>query len=145
MKFIYCLIFFLWHSIALSVCTPPSYNFYCRGGGGITLRNEGLGNVPNSTFIKGKFKRNGYPYQVGTAPGSSLSPGSCTWYDRILSDEEPLEFQFQVQLTSTSALAAFTMLNQCISSSSCWFATCATSGGSNPFFLDLNDVSISWD
>lgn len=54
-----------------------SYPMTCRGGGTLTIRNNGSAGVQIS-FRPG----------TGAAP-SGLSPGQCTWSDRALRSGEP--------------------------------------------------------
>jgi hypothetical protein len=56
---------------------PQSYPMTCRGGGTLTIRNDG----GNGVQIK-------FQPASGAAP-QGLSPGQCTWSDRALRPGEP--------------------------------------------------------
>lgn len=138
------LIFSFWSFFSWADRPGSYFMFYCRGGGGITLNNQGFGStVPRSNII-GEFKKNFYSFQSGTKPGSALFSGSCSWFDRPLNDGEPMKFFFQIDKNDISNLAGLIMLNQCVSSNKCWFAVC---GNSRPdiIFLLFNDLKITWD
>ncbi|HIK07486.1 MAG TPA: hypothetical protein IGS40_22800 [Trichormus sp. M33_DOE_039] len=54
-----------------------SYPMTCRGGGTLSIQNDGSNGV-RINFQAGR----------GSAP-QGLSPGQCTWSDRALSSQEP--------------------------------------------------------
>lgn len=56
---------------------PQSYPMTCRGGGTLSIRNDGRNGV-----------QMGFQPAGGAAP-QGLSPGQCTWSDRALRPGEP--------------------------------------------------------
>ncbi|MFI5390906.1 MAG: hypothetical protein ACHQYQ_06050 [Bacteriovoracales bacterium] len=146
MKIIYCLFslfLYLEPSISLAACPPDWYAFYCRGGKGLSLRNMGLGTDISQTTIMGKFIRNAFSFQQGKTYG--LGVGACTWFDRPLSIIESHEFQFPMKTGIISNLAGLTLMQQCASSSKCWFEICAQGTTDGPFTLLPDDITINFE
>ena len=57
--------------------TQQSYPMTCRGGGMLTIANDG------SNGVRIRFQRSGGAVTAG------LSPGQCTWSDRAINSAEP--------------------------------------------------------
>lgn len=61
---------------------PQSYPMTCRGGGTLTISNDG------SNGVRGRGVQIKFQPGSGAAP-QGLSPGQCTWSDRALRPGEP--------------------------------------------------------
>lgn len=90
-----------------SAQAQQTYPMTCRGGGTLTIGNDG-GNGVRITFQPGQ----------GAAP-EGLSPGQCTWSDRALRPGEPTTIcdtgasaaQYVSQLVQSDRYAIFQVYN----------------------------------